>query len=87
MKSNQWRERCEKQLEQTLSTFANLTGYFCSSHDWFISFLSTDLIRLTLTIESKSSENNLKSYRLIIDEQETSMSMPTLVKEFPLEVS
>lgn len=89
IKSNRWQEKIENQIQQALSTFANLTGsLFLNRHDKFIDvFLSTDRLHLNLKIESKSSENNLKSYRLMMDGKETSMSIPAFTKEFPLEVS
>jgi hypothetical protein len=49
-------------------------------------FLLIDSIRLTLTIESRSSDKTAKNHQLIIDDEETSIIIPWFTKEFPLEV-
>ncbi len=70
IKSNRWQEKCEIQLKQILSTFANLT----------------DSLHLILTIESKSGDKKSISYQLIIDDEESMISIPGFAKDFPLEV-
>jgi hypothetical protein len=48
--------------------------------------LSPDSIRINLMIESKSSRTILQTYRLLIDEEESKITMPGTVKQFPLQV-
>jgi len=50
------------------------------------SFLPLDSVRLNLMIESKSTNNILKTYRLIIDDEECNLSMPGSTKQFSVEV-
>ena len=49
--------------------------------------LSEDSIRLNLTIPSQSNEKIPNSYQLIVDGQETSISLPWITKDFPLVVT
>ncbi len=52
----------------------------------FFAFLPLGSVRLNLMIESKSTNNILKTYRLIIDDQENNQSIPGSTKEFSVEV-
>ncbi|CAF1008246.1 unnamed protein product [Adineta steineri] len=70
MKSKRFFDKCDNQLQQILSILTHLT----------------DSIRLNLMIESNSNKSALKTYQLIIDNQECSKPIPGSVKEYPLEL-